>query len=84
MTDDLSEKVASWATEIASCAAGLPSRQARDAYFAERRAELIAGARSEGASPTDAAILADACVDAARRITTELLAQHADLPEGRV
>jgi len=83
MTDDLTDKVVAWATEIARYAVGLPSRQARDAYFAERRTELIAGATSEGTSPHDAAVLADACVDAARRIMEELLAHRADVPHGR-
>jgi hypothetical protein len=34
----------------------------------------VTGAPAEGATPRDAAIVADACVDAARRILTELLA----------
>jgi hypothetical protein len=68
---DLTHKVVAWATEIASYAAKLPSKQARDDYLRERRRELVTGAQAEG----DAAIVADACVDAARRIMTELLAQ---------
>jgi hypothetical protein len=83
MTEELTRKVVAWATEIASCAAQLPSSRARDAYLAERRRELIAGAVAEGAARRDAAILADACVDAARRIMTELLAQRAGPPRGR-
>ena len=50
---------------------------------AERRRELIAGAVAEGARQQDAVILADACVGAARRIMTELLAQRAGMPRGR-
>jgi hypothetical protein len=65
------------------CGGELPSRQARDAYLAERRDELAAGAVAEGASESDAAILADACVEAARAILTELLAQRAGAPKGR-
>jgi hypothetical protein len=83
MTEELTRKVVAWATEIASCAAELPSSRARDAYLAERRRELIAGALAEGAAQRDAAILADACVDAARRIMTDLLAQRAGPPRGR-
>jgi hypothetical protein len=83
MTEELTRKVVAWATEIASCAAELPSSRARDAYLAERRRELVAGALAEGAAQRDAAILADACVDAARRIMTELLAQRAGPPRGR-
>jgi hypothetical protein len=83
MTEELTRKVVAWATEIAGCAAELPSREARDAYLAERRSELIAGALAEGANEPDAVILADACVDAARRIMTELLAQRAGMPRGR-
>src|SRR5262249_5170183 len=57
--------------------------RARDAYLAERRRELIAGAVAEGTRQQDAVILADACVGAARRIMTELLAQRAGVPRGR-
>jgi hypothetical protein len=41
------------------------------------------GVQAEGATPCDAAIVADACVDAARRIMTELLALRAGVPQGR-
>jgi hypothetical protein len=74
VTEDLTSKVVAWATEIARYAAQLPSRQARDDYLRERHRELVTGAQAEGATPRDAAIVADACVDAARRIMTELLA----------
>src|ERR1700730_5564585 len=84
MTEELTRKVVAWATEIATYAAELPSSRARDAYLAERRRELIAGAAAEGARQQDAVILADACVGAARRIMTELLAQRAGVPHGRV
>jgi hypothetical protein len=83
MTEELTKKVVVWATEIATYAAELPSSRARDAYLAERRRELEAGAVAEGAAERDAAILADACVSAARRIMTELLAHRAGLPRGR-
>jgi hypothetical protein len=82
MTEELTKKVVVWATETAHYAAGLPSSQARDAYLVERRRELLAGALAEGAAQGDAAILADACVGAARRIMTELLAQRAGMPKG--
>jgi hypothetical protein len=42
----------------------------------------VAAAQAEGATPRDAAIVADACVDAARRIMTELLALRAGVPQG--
>ena len=83
MTEDLTRKVVSWATQIGSYAAQLPSRQQRDAYLAERHRELVAGALAEGAAERDAIMLADACADAARRIMTELLAQRAGEPRGR-
>ena len=83
VTEDLTNKVVAWATEIASYAAQLPSKQARDDFLRERRRELVTGAQAEGATPRDAAIVADACVDAARRIMTELLALRAGLPQGR-
>ena len=82
VTEDLTNKVVAWATEVATYAAQLPSRQARDDYLRERRRELLAGAQAEGATAHDAAILADACVDAARRIMTELL-PRAGVPQGR-
>jgi hypothetical protein len=83
MTEDLTKKIVAWATEIATSAAELPSRQARDSYLDERHRDLVAGAVAEGAARRDAVILADACVDAARRIMTELLAQRAGVPKGR-
>jgi len=83
MTEDLTKKVVVWATEIASYAAQLPSRQVRDAYLAERRRDLVAGAVAEGAAQGDADVLADTCVNAARQIMTELLAHRAGVPKGR-
>ncbi|HEY7661942.1 MAG TPA: hypothetical protein VH934_02340 [Xanthobacteraceae bacterium] len=83
MTEELTKNIIAWASEVASYAAGLPSRQARDAYLAERRRELLEGAVTEGAAPGDAAVLADACVDAARRIMSEILAQRAGVPRGQ-
>jgi hypothetical protein len=43
----------------------------------------VSGAVAEGAAEGDAVVLADACVNAARRIMTELLAQRAGVPKGR-
>jgi hypothetical protein len=83
MVEDLTDKVVAWASEVARCAAALPSRQMRDEYLAERRRELIAGALDQGVAEHDAVILADACVSAAGRIMIELLAQRAGVPEGR-
>src|SRR6516162_8579793 len=82
VTEHLTNKVVAWATEIATHAAQLPSRQAREDYLRERHRELVAGAQAEGTTPHDAAVLADACVDAARRIMTELLALRAGVPQG--
>jgi hypothetical protein len=83
MPDDLTRKIINWAGQIASRAAALPSRQERDVYLAERQRELTAGAIAEGANPHDAHILGEACVSAARRIMTELLARRAGVPDGR-
>jgi len=83
MNQDLTSKIVVWATEIASCAAELPSRQARENYLAERERELAEGAAAEGAAQGDALLLAATCVNAARRIMTELLAQRASIPQGR-
>jgi hypothetical protein len=75
------EKVVIWATEIAIYAAQLPSRQARDSYFAERHRELASGAVAEGAGG-DAVILADAC-ERSTPVMIELLSQRAGVPKGR-
>jgi len=68
VNEDLTNKVVAWATEIG---------------LRELRRELVTAAQAEGATPRDAAIVADACVDAARRIMTELLALRAGVPQGR-
>ncbi|HXF88285.1 MAG TPA: hypothetical protein VNK48_08035 [Xanthobacteraceae bacterium] len=83
MSDDLTRNVIAWASEVARIAADLPSLEARERYLAERRRELVAGATANGAKEQDAVVLADACVGAARRILTELLAQRAGVPQGR-
>ncbi len=83
VTEDLTNTIVAWASEIARYAARLPSKQARDEYLRERRRDLVMGAQAEGATPRDATIVADACVDAARRIMTELLALRAGPPQGR-
>lgn len=83
MSEDLTNKTVAWVNEIVSYAAQLPSRRVREEYLAERRRELVAGAQAEGGAARDAAILADACVNATRRITTELLAQRVGAPQGR-
>jgi hypothetical protein len=83
MSEDLPKIIAAWATEIAACAAELPSLPAREGYLAGRRGELVAAAAAEGVSERHAAVLADTCVNAARTILSELLAQRAGVPEGR-
>jgi hypothetical protein len=83
MTDDLTRKIINWASQIASRAAALPSRQERDGYLIDRQRELTAGAIAEGANPRDAEILAETCISAERRIMTELLARRAGIPHGR-
>jgi len=83
MNEELTQKIVIWAAEIAAHAACLPSREARDAYLAERRRELAAGAVAAGAAEADADVLADACMRAARRLLIELLAQRAGVPHGR-
>ncbi len=83
VTEDLTNRIVAWASETARYAAQLPSKQARDGYLRDRHRELVTGAQAEGATPCEAAIVADACVDAARRIMTELLALRAGPPQGR-
>ena len=75
--------------------ADVPSRRPHDRFWPieylaalnaahhERRRELVTGAQIEGATPRDAAIVADACIEAARRIMIELLALRAGPPQGR-
>ena len=48
MPEDLTNKVVAWASEVATYAAQLPSRQAREEYLAERGRELVVGAQAEG------------------------------------
>jgi hypothetical protein len=83
MSENLTQKILAWATKTAGCAAQLGSKERREAYLAERHRELVAGAVVEGAAENDAVVLADACVDAARRIMIELLAHRAGEPKGR-
>jgi hypothetical protein len=83
MNEELTRTVVAWATEVARSAAALPSKEARDAYLAARRRELVDGVVGQGANKADAAVLADSCVDAAERIMTELLARRAGAPKGR-
>ena len=73
--EHLTEKVVVWATEIATSAAQLPSTSAREAYLRERRQELLASGLAEGVAEQEAGLLADACVDAARRIMAALIAR---------
>ena len=82
MSAELTDKIVAWATEVASHAAGLPSRQAREAYLDEQRRQLLYGAEAEGAATADATLLADTFVTAAREIMTELLAERAGAPRG--
>jgi hypothetical protein len=81
MSENLTQKVVAWASEVARHAAQLPSGAARDSYLAERHRELVAGAVAEGTAERDAVALADASVDAARRIMAALLAQRRDGPK---
>jgi hypothetical protein len=83
MSAELTDTIVAWATEVAAHAAGLSSRQAREDYLAERRRELLSGAQAEGATLEEAAVLADTCMNAAREIMIELLAQRAGVPQGR-
>ena len=83
MSEDLTRKVVAWASEVARNAAQLPSSEARDSYLAERHRELVTGAVAEGTAERDANILADASVEAARRILAALLAQRAGAPKQR-
>jgi hypothetical protein len=82
MNVQLTQAIAQWAAETGRCAADLPTLAAREAYLRERRRALVAGIVAEGTSEQDAAVIADTCIDAARRIMTEILAQRAGEPRG--
>jgi hypothetical protein len=75
MSEEPTQKVAAWATEVALQAAQLPTARARSAYLADRHRELLAGAREQGMGEADAKILADTCVQGAQRIMKGLLAR---------
>jgi hypothetical protein len=82
MSEELTQKVAAWATEVALQAAQLPTGRARSAYLADRHRELMAGAREQGMGEDDAKLLADTCVQGARRIMHGLLARGTPVSEG--
>lgn len=81
--DALTQTIAAWATEVGVHAAQLASHQARAAYLAARRQELMAVARQQGMNDNAAAVLADACIDGAERIMQAVLARGTPTPEGR-
>jgi hypothetical protein len=83
MTEELNRYIAAWATEVATQAAQLPSRQARAAFLAERRRELIGGAHGQGLAEPAATMLADSCIEGATKIMNALLARGGAAPEGR-
>jgi hypothetical protein len=74
-SEDLTNKVLAWASKVATESAQLSSKQAREEYLAERRRELVFGARAEGTGARDVAILADACVSAAIRSPRQVFAR---------
>jgi hypothetical protein len=67
MSEDLTNKVLTWASQVATHAAQLSSRQAREEYLAERRRELVFGARAEGTADRQHFIRAVLCGRAPRR-----------------
>jgi hypothetical protein len=76
--DDSKKKVVETATTMANDAARL-----LDTHFAQCRRDLLATAAEEGVPEDSAVTLADACVNAARRILVDLLAQQMDAESGR-
>jgi hypothetical protein len=83
MTEELNQYIAAWATEIATRAAQLPTRQERAAFLAERRLELVGSAHQQGLAEPAASMLADSCIEGATRIMNALLARGGAAPEGR-
>jgi len=55
ISEDLTNIVLAWASKVATEAAQLSSRQAREEYLAERRRELVFGAQAERIAARDAA-----------------------------
>jgi hypothetical protein len=80
VTEDLTNKIVAWATRQLVTRRG--SRRERRA-MTTCASVVASGGQAEGATLRDAEIVADACVDAARRIMTELLALRAGVPQGR-
>jgi hypothetical protein len=76
--DDSKKKVVETATTMANDAARL-----LDTHLAQCRRDLLATAAEEGVPEDSAVTLADACVNAARRILVDSLAQHMDAESGR-
>jgi len=62
MIEDLTQKIAIWATEVGLHACQLPSVEARSAFLAEHHRRLVADARKQGMEEHDAIVLADCCV----------------------
>jgi hypothetical protein len=82
-TEELTRKVAQWATEVGMRAAQLPSKPARAAFLAAQHREIMKEAGRSGMSECDALILAQSCVEGADRIMRELLARGMPMPQGR-
>jgi hypothetical protein len=83
MMEELTRKIAIWATEIGMQAARLPCKQTRMAFLAEQHREFVANARQQGMKDHHAMILADCCIDGAERIMNELLARGVPTEGGR-
>jgi hypothetical protein len=83
MIEDLTRKIAIWATEVGMHAAQLPSTEARSAFLAEHHRTLVAAAQKQGMEEHAAGVLADSCVDGAERIMKEFLARGVPTKSGR-
>jgi hypothetical protein len=83
MTREMTERIAAWAVEAGRQAAQLPSRRDREAFLLEIHHEVMAGAGRQGLGEHEARALADACIDGARSIMSELLARGMQNSEGQ-
>ena len=82
MSEELSRNIAAWATEVATEAARLPSREARVNLLATRYRELMRSARAQGMGEGDARALAVSCLEGAAKVLEALLARGGSGPQG--
>lgn len=79
----MTQRIAAWAVEAGMRAARLASARDREAFLVEIHREVMMGAGEQGLEQHDARVLADACLEGARRVMSELLARGMSSLEGQ-